>query len=167
MIVKENGQYTRTWIGGLRFLDVCILSWGSVEVLNLLSAQNNYLLTAPWDLVRVPDVLYLETHYVNCSWLTLINLLLHVRLVASSGWMGPNGTTLIGCQGSPITQQIRRTAWKFCLITVYDSAYSKMFILVHLSTICVHSFLFLAFFLASETHRYPVLQSWKKPKIHK
>lgn len=97
-----------------------------------------------------------------CSWLTLINLLLHVRLVASSGWTGPNGTTLIGCQGSPITQQIRRTAWKFCLgvwVGLIQDVYFSSF-----SSICVNSFLFLAFFLASLTHRYQCYKAERSPK---
>lgn len=48
--------------------------------------------------------LYLENH--------LINTLLSVRRVALSGWMDPTGAMLIGCQGSPTTQQLWRTVWK-------------------------------------------------------
>lgn len=91
LILRQNGRYTRTWVGGLRYLEVCML-WQ--EVGGLYSSH----LRDPLPSLRF--------------WMTNDLMWLLRRPIASSGWTVPTGAMTIGCQESPITQPVWRTVWR-------------------------------------------------------
>lgn len=93
LIMRQNGAYTRTWVGGLRYLEVCMLRQ---EVGGLYSSH----LRGP-----LPSL---------CFWMTNDLIWLLRRPIASSGWTVPTGAMTIGCQESPITQPAWRTVWRCC-----------------------------------------------------
>lgn len=93
LILKQNGRYTRTWVGGLRYLEVCMLRQ---EVGGLYSSH----LRGP-----LPSLSFGMTN--NLMWLLR-------RPIASSGWTVPAGATTIGCPESPITHLVWRTVWRCC-----------------------------------------------------
>lgn len=95
MMLQLNGRYTRTWVGGLRYLDVCVRG----------CARSIRSHIYKWSQNKMND---------SVSTLHLIHLLLFVRPVALSGWMDPSGAMLIGCRGNPITLQTSRSVWKCC-----------------------------------------------------
>lgn len=51
---------------------------------------------------------------ILCFWMTNDLMWLLRRPIASSGWTVPTGAMTIGCQESPITQPVWRTAWRCC-----------------------------------------------------
>lgn len=79
LVLMQNGDYTRTWVGGRRLSQAdrfwCVLC---------LSFHKKQLY-----------LLYLRNHKVSLCWFP-------VRAFGSSGWTGPDGPMMTGCQAREV-----------------------------------------------------------------
>lgn len=92
-LMQQNGGYRRTWVGGLRFLNVSKVDFTDVGFFV-------FLLFCFVFLSKMRHIIFFF------FFVTYLKYALSDRPAVLSGWMGPTGAMLSGCMGSPTILQI-------------------------------------------------------------